>query len=91
VYVTPNASSKRNPVVDRAGLNRAYLYLCQPCKSLAALAFFVGRPGDLLQRGKAVKAVLLAIGLLLLSWVLLAICEALPALPAYQHLFMGGR
>lgn len=45
----------------------------------------------LLRKGKAVKAILIAIGLLLLSWVLLAICEALPALPVYHALFMGGR
>jgi hypothetical protein len=37
-----------------------------------------------------VKDILLAIGLLLLAWLLLAIVEALPALPAY-HTILGGR
>jgi hypothetical protein len=44
----------------------------------------------LLRKEKAgMKDILLVIGLLLLAWLLLAIVEALPTLPAY-HAIMGG-
>ena len=43
------------------------------------------------QKGNAgMKTILLAIGLLLLAYLLLAIVEALPALPVY-HAILGGR
>lgn len=81
-----NTQRQHKPIVPWYWQGWPILIKRQPCKSAGA---FVCRAPSALERIKQVKAILLAIGLLLLSWVVLAAFEALAELPPI--IITGGR